>query len=211
LRGLSLGRSLADLGIGLLLGPSLHLARPGSRGALHSFGPTPELVVRAFGAFAEGLHGAGVLVAAGSFPGADPDTEVPPPSASAGPHLEPFAGALSRGLEAVSVSGRPLAGGAEAGTGGDREWPACCSAAVVRDGLRDGLGFGGLAIAELAEPDHAPKALAAGCDLLAVRRAEQVMPALEALEREVAGSSELAAEAVRAAGRVLAARTAWLG
>lgn len=194
--GAAAGALLARLGFDVDLAPVVDRGVEGA-GALvlgeRCAGTDPEEIIRAAGAFLDGLHGQGVGGCLKHFPGlgrAALDTHralpiVAPDSGEEALDLEPFAALMDR-ARAVMVSHA-------AGPDGR---PASLSKRVATGLLRGTLGFSGAALSDDLEmgaldafgglPERCARACAAGCDLLLVcRRIEEYQACVEEVERRV--------------------------
>ena len=220
----AMGQELAAMGCNVSWAPDLDLAtlpRSPAVGA-RSFGDDAELAARLGAATVEGLQSAGVAAAAKHFPGsgetlADPHHGLPVVDVD-GPtlgarELVPFRAAVAAGARMVMVSHaaypalEPRAGAPRA---------ALRSPAILRDLLREEMGFGGVVVtdaldmAAVDQSDVAGAAIAAieaGVDLLLAGPAQADRPA-ELARLTAALRASPAAEV--AAGRVAALRR-WLG
>ncbi len=175
------GRLLAALGLNLDFAPVVDLCAPGATNGIgdRSFGHEPQRVTQLAAAFLEGLADAGLAGCLKHFPGlgaTDIDSHLAPPidrrdrAALERGELAPFR-ALVRSAPAVMISHarypalEPVP-----------DLPATLSAAIATRLLRSELGFGGLVVSDDLEMqavapldrggEAAPRAIAAGCDLL---------------------------------------------
>ncbi len=145
-----------------------------------SFGESPEQVARLAEAYIRGARQAGVLTAAKHFPGhgdTDSDSHLDLPVVTAdrarldSVELPPFRRAVEAGVDAVMTAHI----GVPALTGTDSV-PATFSPAVLRDLLREEMGFGGLVVTdaltmgalvrEFGVGTASVRALAGGADVL---------------------------------------------
>lgn len=178
----ALGLDLAEAGITVDLHPPLDLRHPGAHDITgdRALGGEPMKVAALGRAILEGLARAGVAGCIKHMPGhgramADSHKELPTVTASAQElelDLAPF-----RALAALPPES---SGSARIGmtahvryTAWDGELPATLSPTVVRDVIRDRIGFTGLLMTDDLDmqaltgsvPEHAARAIAAGCDL----------------------------------------------
>jgi beta-N-acetylhexosaminidase len=220
----AMGQELAAMGCNVSWAPDLDLATLATSPAVgaRSFGDDPELAARMGAAIVEGLQSAGVAAAAKHFPGsgetlADPHHGLPvvdvDRTTMEARELVPFRAAVAAGARLVMVSHAAYPG-LERGGGAPR--PALRSSAVLRDLLRDDMGFRGVVVTDaldMAAVDQsdvagaAVAAIEAGVDLLLAGPAQADRPG-ELARLLAALRTSPAAEA--AAGRVAALRR-WLG
>jgi beta-N-acetylhexosaminidase len=217
--GRALGREALAVGIDWVLGPVLDLAdepRNPIVGA-RAFSADPARVAALGAAFVRGVQSAGALACAKHFPGhgattADSHDDLPVVARSAeeleAQDLLPFRAAVDAGVASVmtahvrypSLSGDPA--------------PATLNPALARDLLRDRLGFRGAVVTDAlimagvqqegSEVEAAPRAVAAGCDLLLYP--QEPLRVIDALVRWASADPAHAARLEEAAGRVAAAR-----
>ncbi|MGO2140199.1 MAG: glycoside hydrolase family 3 protein [Leucobacter sp.] len=180
--GRRVAREILSAGFNLALGPVADVnSNPlnpviGTR----SFGPTAELASRHVAAWVRGLEGEGAIACPKHFPGhgdtgQDSHHELPTVAASrellTSRDLPPFDAAFDAGARSVMTSHIVL-------TALDPDVPATFSPLILRDLLRDQLGFAGVIVSdaldmrgasgEIGIPEAAVRALAAGCDLLCI-------------------------------------------
>ena len=171
----SIGAELAAVGINFDFAPVADVnSNPDNRViGIRSFGSEPALVSRHVAAFVAGLQRRGVAACAKHFPGhgdtsQDSHLELPLVGGDLDQALEPFRAAIAAGVRSVMtahVRVLPL----------DDE-PATLSPRVLRELLREELGFGGVAITDALEmraisasvgvEEGAIRALGAGADAL---------------------------------------------
>jgi beta-N-acetylhexosaminidase len=225
LLGMEVGRRLQAAGINLNFAPVLDVhTRPGNPIiGDRSYGPRPELVAEAGGAFIEGLQAAGVLACGKHFPGhgdTEVDSHLALPAVSHGEErlrtveLVPFAMAISRGLEMVMTAHVLY-------PAWDAERPATVSPAIVDGVLRRELGFSGVVVTDALEMqglrqrhdlvEAALLALGAGCDLLlSVEEPERRQELLDGLDRAL-GDGRLSRERLEESlRRVATLKLDWL-
>jgi beta-N-acetylhexosaminidase len=220
----AMGRELAAMGVNVSWGPDLDLASQPTSPAVgaRSFGDDPGLAGLLGAATVRGLQSMGVAAAAKHFPGsgetlADPHHGLPvvrlDAAALEGRELVPFRAAVAAGVRLVMVSHAAYPG--LESDGADRR-SALMSPAILRDLLRDRMGFTGVVVTDaldMAAVDQADvagaavAAIEAGVDLLLAGPAQAERP--EELARLVRALRGSAAAAV-AAGRVAELRR-WLG
>lgn len=170
-----LGRELAEMGISVDYHPPLDLPQPGAHDVIgdRALG-TSGMQIAALGrAILDGLAVAGVVGCIKHMPGhgrstADTHKEMPTVSASAAEleaDLEPFRKLNDAPL---GMTGHLLF------TAWDPELPATLSPTVIRDIIRDEIGFDGLLLTDDIDmealtgsvPERSVRALAAGCDVV---------------------------------------------
>ena len=175
-----LGSDLRALGINLDFAPVLDLAlEPGNTViGTRSFGSDPQSVAEFGQAFAEGLRAGGVVAVGKHFPGhgaTATDSHVAQPIVTSDAAMlrrrdfVPFAAAIRAGIPAL-MTAHVLVPSL------DPDSPATMSRPILKDVLRDELGFGGVLfsdcveMAALGEADAslAPRALAAGVDCILI-------------------------------------------
>ncbi|MFA5551882.1 MAG: glycoside hydrolase family 3 N-terminal domain-containing protein [Trueperaceae bacterium] len=176
--GAVLGRELLALGVNMNFAPVLDLATQPDNDAMgvRVFGTAPALAARLGAALIEGMQQEGVLATAKHFPGHGDthlDSHLAAPVINAELHLlearelEPFAAAMRAGVAAVMTCHAyyPAL---------DPDNVATHSAKILKDLLRDRLGFGGLVVTDALDmsgvgsmPDleRAVRAVRAGADL----------------------------------------------
>lgn len=168
--GAQSGAAMARVGINLDFAPVLDLASNPDNPVIaklgRSFGADPEQVARLGGAFAQGLHDAGVLTACKHFPGhgsssVDSHLGLPDVTATWKPEeLQPYQRLLDAGLCDMVMPGHLLQRGL------DPDRPASLSAAIVQGLLREKLGFDGVVVSD----DLQMKAIPSDTDLPGVVR-----------------------------------------
>ena len=170
---------LTTLGFNMSLGPSLELAPnlPGARGTVHCFGNDPQFAAAAGCAIINALSESNIVAMPMGFPGGGRNRLANTPAAllTPGPLLAqqdllPFARAIERGVSVLHVANTLVP------TIDPGNQPASLSSVVMRDLLRDKLGFEGVIVAgpmdapdlrRLYEPARAALlALEAGADML---------------------------------------------
>ena len=211
---------LSVMGFNMCLGPHLSLAStlPEAKGSLLCAGSDPAFTAEVGAAWCEVLAEHHLLAVPMGFPGGEWDRTEGAPAVLATPQallaerdLRPYAEAVEKGARVVHVGTTlvPLL---------DKDrLPACLSPAVIRDLLRQGLGFEGVVLAgpldggaiegrfDVAEA--AIRALEAGADLLYVaggpgpakRVADHIVTAVEEgrLERAVISEAEARVSGLR--------------
>jgi beta-N-acetylhexosaminidase len=217
---------LRAVGVNVNYAPVCDLANNPANPALgiRSFGDDPAAVGRLAAATVRGLIGEGIAATVKHFPGAgsvtvDPHHElgvIPGDRAElGGRELVPFRAALEAGAQLVMAGHLAVPG-----LTGDRSLPASLAAAVLRDLLRDELGFTGLALSDALDMH----ALAQGAGqivdaIAAVRAGEDVLlgtPGREQLTRLEEGLAQaelrglIDAESGRATAKRLAALRRWV-
>jgi beta-N-acetylhexosaminidase len=179
---------------------------------IRSFGASRALVARHVAAFVRGLQRQGVAACAKHFPGhgsteRDSHLELPVVTGDVADGLPPFRAAIDAGVQAIMTAHVRVAALDEA--------PATLSPRVVRQLLRDELGYDGLVIADALEmravsetvgvARGAVLALAAGVDAVLLGH-DLGWDAVALVQRELVGAvtaGELPEERLReAAGRV---------
>jgi beta-N-acetylhexosaminidase len=189
----AMGRELRALGVNVDYAPVCDVANNPANPALgiRSFGDDPAAVGRLAAATVRGLQGEGVAATVKHFPGAgdtaaDPHHELPlVPRTNvelAGRELIPFRTALDAGARMV-MTGHFALPDLDAGL------PTSLSAAVLRDLLRDQLGFAGVTVTDAMDMRALAQGSAQIVDAIAALRAgEDVLlgavgePAMERLE-----------------------------
>jgi len=198
--GGALAEQLAPCGIRLDFAPVVDVDTNPKNPVIgdRSFGDDPALVARLGAALISGLQASGVAACAKHFPGhgdTDRDSHLELPTIDHSPdriesvELLPFRAALAADVASVMTAHvvvRAL----------DERLPATLSPRVVRDVLREKMGFGGVVISDDLEMSAitktwgpgsaAVRALAAGCDLLLMcHSADAQAEAHEALVKAV--------------------------
>jgi beta-N-acetylhexosaminidase len=220
------GTELASAGVDLDLAPVMDLVPAGTEdqnppvGALQRhYGTTAQSVTSHAGAFAAGLHDAGVAVAIKHFPGLGHVTANPDASAgvtddvttSDGPEVGVFADGIEAGADQVMVSTAVY-------SRIDPSAPAAFSSVVVTDLLRGQLGFDGVVItddlsgaeqvAAWSPGDRAIAAIAAGVDIVLVSKVPDVAPEMvRAVVHQAQVDPDFAAQVDAAFARVIAAKS----
>lgn len=209
--GRILGLELAALGCNLNFAPVLDLASQGESNVvgLRAFGDDPGLAAELGAAQIRGMQEAGVIACAKHFPGhgntaADSHLSCPVVERSLAEleslELPPFRRAVEAGVGAVMAAhvSYPALG----------QGPATFAPGVLRDLLRDRLGFSGLAITDaldmhalddVPEGERAAKALAAGADLAMLGHLPNQERIVEALTRADLPEARARLASVRAA------------
>ena len=147
----AMARELRALGVNVDYAPVCDVADDPANPALgiRSFGDDPVEVGRLAAATVRGLQGEGVAATAKHFPGAgdtasDPHHELPlvdrTPEELAARELVPFRAALDAGARLVMTG--------HLGLPGQGDLPASLAPAVLRDLLRDQLGFDGVTVTD---------------------------------------------------------------
>ncbi|MFB7658008.1 MULTISPECIES: glycoside hydrolase family 3 protein [unclassified Streptomyces] len=215
-----LGRQLRTAGVSLDYAPSADVNSNPDNPIIgvRSFGSDPDVVSRHTAAWIRGLQSSGVAACAKHFPGHGDvavDSHHDLPAYGAGRDeieaqaLPPFRAALAAGVRAV-MSGHLLV------PAYDPDLPATLSRRILRDLLRDELGFDGLVVSDAIEMgavtrrygiDGATvKAVAAGVDAICVggESAEEATTELlvKALTAAVTGGELPEERLAEAAGRV---------
>lgn len=192
-QGEQAGAYLRPLGIEVDLAPVLDVELPRTADTIadRTFGEDPALVADLGAAFIQGIQSRTVAATAKHFPGlgtATLNTDFSPTSVVATQEefdgaLEPFRAAIEAGVQLVMMSSAAYPNLAGSAPGEGRVVPAVFAPPIVRDLLRNQLGFRGLiitddlesvAIKELTNRDVAAvSALGAGCDLALYARSER--------------------------------------
>lgn len=177
--GLRVGTQASRLGLNMILGPVLDVARsPGSVMADRSFGADPELVAALGTAYSCGVRDAGVIPVAKHFPGhgatrAD-SHKTRPVIVRSRPTLDsidllPFRQYISMGLPAVMAGHVAMPG-----ISGDST-PASISPKIINGLLREEMGFRGLVLTDAMNMGALPSAtglyvasILAGADIILV-------------------------------------------
>jgi beta-N-acetylhexosaminidase len=175
-QGVETGRYLHRLGVNVDLAPVLDAPdSPSSFLGTRAFSGDPAVDAQLGGAFIGGLQRAGVAATAKHFPGLGTargntdaaEVRITTSRAALDVRLQPFAAAISRGVELVMVSNAAYPAYDASGA------PAVLSKPIVTGLLRGRLGFDGVAISDAMEApgpagrtDAAARALAAGVDVL---------------------------------------------
>ncbi|HUX37881.1 MAG TPA: glycoside hydrolase family 3 N-terminal domain-containing protein [Rectinemataceae bacterium] len=188
------GLELGDLGINMVLGPIVE-ALTGANSAFlgnRSFGSDPHRVDAIASAYIKGLAAGGAVAVAKHFPAdgpADPHRSLPCLSASRKElvdlYLARFASAIGAGAPVVMVSHIVV-------EAIDPDEPATLSARVIGL-LRTDLGFHGVVLTDdlymkalgMSPRRSAPRAIAAGADLLMLSSEEAALPVRGALVEAV--------------------------
>jgi len=207
----SLGRLLASLGFDLDFAPVVDLCRPDAPNGIgdRSFGTDPETATVQASAYLDGLADAGVMACLKHFPGLGPtlfDSHHHLPTvqkdgpAFAREDLLPYRRLHQRVPVIMIGHGHyPFLAGPD-------PIAATLAPQIVTDLLRADLGFVGVALADDLEmkavsarvplDELAPRALAAGCDMLLVCRKRDAIHASWTALRQWAGDGRLRPERV---------------
>lgn len=205
------GRNGADIN----LFPDADVATPGSALAGQTFGGDPALVAQMTAAALSDCKRRGIACAPEHFPGlgaasqdtnAGPATVGTPRAELAQRDLRPFEAAIAAGSPAILVSHAFYAAY-------DPVTPASLSPAVIGGLLRRQLGFQGIVIdddlsagaigAAGGAEAAAPRALAAGADLLLVEQPDDAAAARQGIEAALKSGALTAARLDSAATRLL--------
>lgn len=215
------GRELAEVGIDANLAPVADVVPDDLRRAnapigrlRRGYGSSPRTVAAKTIAFVEGMDRAGVATAVKHFPGlgrvrGNTDYSrrvVDSVTTRDDPALTPFAATIRSDVDLVMVSSAfyPRI---------DPERRAAFSPLVLRDMLRDDLGFTGVvvsddlaaaAMADVAPAQRALRFLGAGGDLMIIGDPRLVAPMTRAVRQRMADDAEFAAQVRQSAARVLA-------
>lgn len=212
-QGRATARTLRAAGVNVDLAPVVDVARPGSQmeDEGRSFGRSTRTVGRRARAFVRGLQGGGVAATAKHFPGfgaASVNTD------SARVVIRtPLRTLRSTDIPPFTVSGARLVMSSSAIYPAFGELPALLSRRVITGELRDRLGFDGLVVTDslnatalLGYRRVAPRAIAAGNDLLLFTTYLSSARAVEELAGELRSGRLTRAPAEAAARRILALR-----
>ncbi|MGB9728852.1 MAG: beta-N-acetylhexosaminidase [Thermoprotei archaeon] len=209
--GRIIGKELISVGINMNLAPVLDVNTNPVNPVIgiRSFGGDPEMVASLGGAYIEGLHSEGVLAVAKHFPGhgdssLDSHLDLPIINKDLDElmkiHIKPFMDAISMfNVDAIMTAHvvYPAL---------DKENPATLSRKILREFLREKLGFNGVimtddmemrAISDRYAPgDASIKALKAGADLILFshtysKQIEAYNTVLKAVENEYITNDEL--------------------
>jgi beta-N-acetylhexosaminidase len=173
----SIGADLAVVGVNLNLAPVADVNTNPQNPVIgiRSFGADAELVARHVAAAVRGLQGAGVAACAKHFPGhgdtaQDSHHELPVVETLGDAALRPFRAAIEADVRSIMTAHIVVRSEGEA--------PATMSGRILRELLRDELGFGGLVMTDALEmsaisatvgvEEGAVRALEAGADALAL-------------------------------------------
>ena len=173
----SIGAELADAGVNLNLAPVADVNTNPQNPVIgiRSFGADGELVARHVAAAVRGLQGAGVAACAKHFPGhgdtaQDSHHELPVVETLEDAALRPFRAAIEAGVQSIMTAHIVVRSEGDA--------PATMSSRILRDLLRDELGFDGLVMTDALEmraisatvgvEEGAVRSLEAGADALAL-------------------------------------------
>lgn len=218
----SIGRSLADLGIGMDLAPVADVVDPalgddnGPVGALNrGFGTDPTLVGACVEEAVRGLAAHEVTSALKHFPGLGRVRENTDFSADGildettradDPYLEPFARGIDAGAAAVMLSSATY-------LHLDPDAPAMFSRAVVTDLLRGSLGFDGLVITDdigaaasvqsVPVGERATRLLEAGGDVVLTADPDLTGELVDAIEQWAAASEDHAQRVRQSVARLM--------
>ncbi|MDX9972585.1 MAG: glycoside hydrolase family 3 N-terminal domain-containing protein [FCB group bacterium] len=148
--GEMMARQLKSMGLNLNLGPSLELAPtlPDVRGTLNCLGSDPDFAAEAGGAIVKALLDNGIVAVPMGFPGGGANRRAKEPAVLVTPRalleqqdLLPYRKAIEAGAPVIHV-GNTYVPTLERG-----KVPASLSAAVMRELLRNKLGFKGVIVA----------------------------------------------------------------
>lgn len=217
--GEQVGRELADVGVGMTLAPDADVNSTALNPIIgpRSFGADPVAVARHAAAWVRAVESTGVASCAKHFPGhgstiQDSHLALPRIDADAktlwARDLPPFAAAIQAGTQAV-MSAHIVVPAL------DPESPATFSRPILRDLLRDRMGFAGVVVSDALDmagasagrgvPAAAVAALRGGCDLLCLGTAntDKQMRVIAAAIADAVDVGEIeVAEASAAADRV---------
>lgn len=221
--GNQVGRELADVGVGMTLAPDADVNSTALNPIIgaRSFGADPAAVARHAAAWVRGVESTGVASCAKHFPGhgstvQDSHLALPRIDVDAetlwARDLPPFAAAIQAGTQAI-MSAHIVVPAL------DPEFPATFSRPILRDLLRDRMGFSGVVVSDALDmagasagrgiPAAAVAALHGGCDLLCIGTANTDTQ-MRAIAAAIANAVE-AGEIDGAAARAAADRVADLG
>ncbi|NJN17922.1 MAG: glycoside hydrolase family 3 protein [Oscillochloris sp.] len=218
--GAAIGRELAAIGVNLNYAPVCDVNSNPRNPVIgvRSFGEDPAMVGDLAAAMIAGFQQAGVAATAKHFPGHGDTNQDSHHALSVLPHsrerldqleLSPFRSAIAAGVQAIMSAHLALPA-----LSGSAEVPATLSPAVLKDLLREALGFSGVAISDAmnmaglgpldALAETAVRAIAAGIDLLLLAEPLDYTTALHALVAATRSGSLPAEDLLAAAGRVRA-------
>ncbi|HUX41880.1 MAG TPA: glycoside hydrolase family 3 N-terminal domain-containing protein [Rectinemataceae bacterium] len=212
------GLELGDLGITMVLGPVVEPLTADNQAFLgdRSYGRDPRLVDRIAGAYIEGLAAGGAIAVAKHFPAdgpADPHRSLPrlavPMEELRNLYLSRFAAAIKEGVPVIMISHIVV-------EAVDPGRPATLSP-KVEGMLRKELGFKGVALTDdllmkalgMSVRISAPRALAAGADLLMLSAEDAAIPVRDALVAAVKTGTLTEGRLDEAAFRVIALKLAY--
>ncbi len=219
--GEQVGRELFDVGVGMTLAPDADVNSTALNPIIgtRSFGADVAVVARHTAAWVRGVESTGVASCAKHFPGhgstvQDSHLALPRIDVDADTlrtrELPPFAAAIAAGTQAIMSSHIVV-------PSLDSDLPATFSRPILRDLLRDTLGFQGVVVSDALDmagasagrgiPAAAVAALHGGCDLLCIGTAntDEQMRAIAAAIAEAVAVGEIdGLEAGAAADRVAA-------
>jgi beta-N-acetylhexosaminidase len=218
--GEQVGRELADVGVGMTLAPDADVNSTALNPIIgpRSFGADPATVARHTAAWVRGVESTGVASCAKHFPGhgstvQDSHLALPRIDADAetlwARDLPPFVAAIRAGTQAI-MSAHIVVPAL------DRELPATFSRPILRDLLRDSMGFKGVVVSDALDmagasadrgiPLAAVAALHGGCDLLCIGTAntEEQMRSIAAAIAHAVEAGKLDETEVRAAANRVA-------
>ncbi len=217
--GEQVGRELADVGVGMTLAPDADVNSTALNPIIgpRSFGADPAAVARHTAAWVRGVESTGVASCAKHFPGhgstvQDSHLALPRIDADAetlwARDLPPFVAAIRVGTQSI-MSAHIVVPAL------DRDFPATFSRPILRDLLRDRMGFKGVVVSDALDmagasadrgiPAAAVAALRGGCDLLCIGTAnteEQMRSIAATIARAVEAGELDEAETRAAADRV---------
>jgi len=207
------GRALGEAGVNVVLAPVADVARPGGALAGRAYPGDAAAVAERVGAAVRALGAAGVGATPKHFPGlgaAAANTDDAPVTIAAEDleaDLAPFRAAFAAGAPLVMV-------GHARYPALDAERVASQSPAVLRDLLRERLGFRGVAVTDSLEAAAVPQepgaaavaSVAAGVDLVLTTGAGSHLDVVRALLRRARASAAFRARVAEAAARVEALR-----
>lgn len=218
--GEQVGRELADVGVGMTLAPDADVNSTALNPIIgaRSFGADPAAAARHTAAWVHAVESTGVASCAKHFPGhgstvQDSHLALPRIDVDAetlwARDLPPFAAAIQAGTQAIMSSHIVV-------SALDPEFPATFSRPILRDLLRDRMGFRGVVVSDALDmagasavrgiPAAAVAALHGGCDLLCIGTAntDTQMRAIAAAIANAVEAGEIdGAEARAAADRVV--------
>ncbi len=218
--GGQVGRELADVGVGMTLAPDADVNSTALNPIIgtRSFGADASTVARHTAAWVRGVEAAGVAACAKHFPGhgstvQDSHLDLPRIDVEMRTlkerELPPFAAAIAAGAQAIMSSHIvvPVL---------DADLPATFSRPILRDLLREGMGFTGVVVSDALDmagasagrgiPAAAVAALHGGCDLLCIGTANtgEQMDAIAATIADAVAAGQVDAAELRAAAQRVA-------
>lgn len=212
------GLELGDLGIDMVLGPVVEPLTADNQVFLgdRSYGRDPRLVDKIAGAYIEGLAAGGAIAVAKHFPAdgpADPHRSLPrlavPIKELRSLYLSRFAAAVKEGVPVIMISHIVV-------EAVDPGRPATLSP-KVEGMLRKELGFKGVALTDdllmkalgMSVRISAPRALAAGADLLMLSSEDAALPVRDVVVEAVKTGALAEGRLDEAALRVIALKLAY--